>query len=82
MDSPQLIKDLVRAEHDAKTFAEDYRGKLAALAAQDLADPKSHLLIDAVHRYEAFDELTGKLSSYARFCLFRRYVGRGAGKIL
>ncbi|WP_245411332.1 M3 family oligoendopeptidase [Methylovirgula ligni] len=65
MDSPQLIEDLVRAEHDAKAFAEDYRGKLAALAAQDLADPKSHLLIDAVRRYEAFDELTGKLSSYA-----------------
>jgi oligoendopeptidase F len=65
MDSPQFAEDLVRAEHDARTFAEDYRGKLATLAAQDLADPKSHLLIDAVRRYEAFDELTGKLSSYA-----------------
>ena len=65
MDSPQFAEDLARAENDARTFAEDYRGKLATLAAQDLADPKSHFLIDAVRRYEAFDELTGKLSSYA-----------------
>ena len=39
MDSPQFAEDLARAENDARTFAEDYRGKLATLAAQDLADP-------------------------------------------
>ncbi len=65
MDSPQFTEDLARAERASAVFAEDYRGKLAALAAQDLADPQSHLLTDAVRRYEAFDELTGKLSSYA-----------------
>jgi oligoendopeptidase F len=64
-ESPQFVADLARAEQTAKIFADEYRGKLASLAAQDRADPQSHLLADAVRRYEAFDELTGKLGSYA-----------------
>ncbi|MEW6437091.1 MAG: M3 family oligoendopeptidase [Pseudomonadota bacterium] len=65
MDSPQLAEDFARAEREAKAFAADYRGNLAALAAQDLADPQSHDLAEAVRRYEALDDLTGKIGSYA-----------------
>ena len=50
---------------ECKAFAEEYRGKLASLAAQDFADPQSHLLTQAVRRYEALDDLTGKIGSYA-----------------
>jgi oligoendopeptidase F len=65
MDSPQLADDFARAEREAKAFAADYRGNLAALAAQDLADPQSHDLAEAIRRYEALDDLTGKIGSYA-----------------
>jgi oligoendopeptidase F len=65
MDSPQLGEDFARAEREAKAFAADYRGNLAALAAQDLADPQSHDLAEAIRRYEALDDLTGKIGSYA-----------------
>ncbi|HEY0144779.1 MAG TPA: oligoendopeptidase F, partial [Methylovirgula sp.] len=65
MDSPQFVADLSRAEDECKAFAEEYRGKLASLAAQDFADPQSHLLTQAVRRYEALDDLTGKIGSYA-----------------
>ena len=65
MDLPQFVADLSRAEDECKAFAEEYRGKLASLAAQDFADPQSHLLTQAVRRYEALDDLTGKIGSYA-----------------
>ncbi len=65
MDSPQFVADLSRAQDECKAFAEDYRGKLASLAAQDFADPQSHLLTQAIRRYEALDDLTGKIGSYA-----------------
>ncbi|WP_297295486.1 M3 family oligoendopeptidase [uncultured Methylovirgula sp.] len=65
IDSPLLVADFARAEREAKAFAADYRGNLAALAAQDLADPQSHDLDEAVRRYEALDDLTGKIGSYA-----------------
>ncbi|MEJ0050337.1 MAG: M3 family oligoendopeptidase [Methylovirgula sp.] len=65
MDSPQFAADLSRATDECKAFAEEYRGKLASLAAQDFADPQSHLLTQAIRRYEAFDDLTGKIGSYA-----------------
>ncbi len=65
IDSPLLVADFARAEREAKAFAADYRGNLAALAAQDLADPQSHDLDEAARRYEALDDLTGKIGSYA-----------------
>jgi oligoendopeptidase F len=64
-DSPQFMADLARARREGKAFAETYRGKLASLVAQDVADPHSHLLYDAIRRYEALDDLTGKIGSYA-----------------
>jgi oligoendopeptidase F len=65
IDSPQFTADLARARRDGKAFAEAYRGKLASLVAQDVADPHLHLLYDAIRRYEALDDLTGKIGSYA-----------------
>src|SRR5579863_687102 len=64
-DSPQFAADLERAGSQSQAFAADYRGQLASLAARDLADRQSHLLFDAIRRYEALDDLTGKIGSYA-----------------
>ena len=62
-DSPQLKADLKAAQDEATAFEADYKGKLDALA-------KSGRLIEAVKRYEALSDLTGKLGSYA----FLQYV--------
>lgn len=62
-DSPKLKADLAAAKADAKSFEADYKGKLEALA-------KSGKLIDAIKRYEALSDLSGKLGSYA----FLQYV--------
>ena len=58
MDAPELKRDLARADAESAAFEADYRGKLAALTA----DGK---LIDAVKRFEALEDLLGRLISYA-----------------
>jgi oligoendopeptidase F len=62
MDSPVYAADLARAAADCKAFAADYRGKLADLAAGPEASAK---LGEAVRRYEAIDDLLGRIISYA-----------------
>jgi oligoendopeptidase F len=62
-DSPQLKTDLKAAQDEAKAFEAEYKGKLEALA-------KAGKLVEAVRRYEALSDLTGKLGSYA----FLQYV--------
>ncbi|ODT16518.1 MAG: oligoendopeptidase F [Kaistia sp. SCN 65-12] len=62
-DSPQLKADLAAAQADAKSFEADFKGKLEALA-------KGGKLIEAIKRYEALGDLSGKLGSYA----FLQYV--------
>ena len=62
-DSPQLKADLAAAQADAKAFEADYKGKLEGLA-------KAGKLIEAIKRYEALGDLSGKLGSYA----FLQYV--------
>ncbi len=61
MESPVFASDLARAESDCKTFAEDYRGKLAMLAEADGGAG----LAEAVKRYEALDDLLGRIMSFA-----------------
>jgi len=61
-DSPAFRDDLDRANREAREFAEDYRGKLATLAASPDASEK---LGAAVSRYEALQDLFGRLMSYA-----------------
>src|ERR1043165_2453862 len=67
-DSPLVQRDLERADAECVAFEEAYKGKLAALAAGADAGPK---LAEAVKRYEAIDDLLGRLISFAS--LF--YVG-------
>src|SRR4051812_24524775 len=62
MDSEAFRNDLARAEADCKTFAETYRGRLDALARSNDA---SAALGTAVLRFEAVEDLIGRLMSYA-----------------
>jgi oligoendopeptidase F len=62
-DSPELKADLSAAQAESKAFEADYKGKLDALA-------KSGKLVEAIKRYEALSDVTGKLGSYA----FLQYV--------
>src|SRR5256885_8049361 len=63
-DAPEVKRDLERADADCAAFEEAYKGKLASLAAEGK-------LAEAVKRYEAIDDLLGRLISFAS--LF--YVG-------
>jgi oligoendopeptidase F len=65
MDSPRYARDLARAAAECKAFAEAYRGKLATLAEADLADSNSARIAEAVKRYEALEDLLGRITSYA-----------------
>ena len=62
MDSPPFADDLAKAEAECAAFAEVYRGKLDALAR---ADDAAEQLGEAVRRYEAVEDLLGRLMSYA-----------------
>ncbi len=62
MDAPELKRDLERADAECLAFEEAYKGKLAAFAAESDAGAK---LLEAVKRYEALDDLLGRLISYA-----------------
>ena len=58
LDAPELAADLARADADARAFETKHKGALAGLAA-------SGGLIDAIKEYEALDDLTGRIASYA-----------------
>jgi oligoendopeptidase F len=60
IDAPEVARDLERADTECVAFEEDYKGKLAALAAEG-----GHALAEAVKRYEALDDVIGRLKSYA-----------------
>jgi oligoendopeptidase F len=60
MDSALVTADLDKADADSAAFERDYKGKLADLAA---GNPAS--LAEAVQRYEAIDDLLGRLISFA-----------------
>ncbi len=62
MDAPAFSADLARAAAEAKQFAADYRGKLDGLAQGAEA---AHKLLGAVKRYEAMQDLVGRVMSYA-----------------
>ena len=62
MDAPEVKRDLERAEAECIAFEQDYKGRLAELAASPDAGPS---LAQAVRRYEAIQELIGRLSSFA-----------------
>src|ERR1700739_2649762 len=69
LDDPALGRDLDRADTECAAFEAAYKGKLAEMAASPTAGAA---LADAVRRYEALDDLMGRLGSYAG----RRHAGR------
>jgi len=62
IDDPRIGRDLDRADADSVAFEEAFKGKLAALAERPDAGAA---LAQAVKRYEALDDLLGRLISYA-----------------
>ena len=62
LDDPAIKRDLDRIDAECVDFETAYKGKLAAMAAG--ADGGSALAA-AVRRYEAIDDLMGRLGSYA-----------------
>jgi oligoendopeptidase F len=62
MESPAFRADLDRGVALCKAFAADYRGRLADLAA---AQDHGAGLAEAIRRYEAIDDLLGRVMSYA-----------------
>jgi len=62
LDSPEVKRDLERADADCGLFEEAYKGRLAQLAAGDGA---GRALAEAVRQYEAIDDRLGRLISYA-----------------
>jgi len=62
IDAPQVSSDLDRLDAQCIAFETDYQGKLAA---QISSENGGRWLAEAVRRYEAIDDLAGRLGSYA-----------------
>jgi oligoendopeptidase F len=62
IDSPQVKQDLERIDAECAAFEEAYKGNLAEMAGRPAAGAA---LAEAVKRYEAIDDLIGRLISYA-----------------
>jgi oligoendopeptidase F len=62
LDDPAIKRDLDRIDAECGAFEETYKGKLAAIAASPQAGSE---LAAAVRRYEAIDDLMGRIGSYA-----------------
>jgi oligoendopeptidase F len=62
MESELYSADLARAEAECKAFAAEYRGKLEEIAQSEEAGTA---LAVAVRRYEAIEDLLGRIMSYA-----------------
>jgi len=61
VDSRAFADDLKKAEGDCKTFNVAYKAKLEALAKKSAGAG----LLEAIERYEALEELLGRLMSFA-----------------
>jgi oligoendopeptidase F len=62
MDSPAFAADLARSAEEAAAFASSYRGKIADLLAAKDGPARLH---EAIRRYEALEDLMGRVMSYA-----------------
>jgi oligoendopeptidase F len=62
LDDPAIKRDLDRADVESVAFEEAYKGKLAAMAESPHGGAA---LAEVVRRYEAIDDLMGRLGSYA-----------------
>ncbi|MGH6642288.1 MAG: M3 family oligoendopeptidase, partial [Bradyrhizobium sp.] len=62
IDAAEVGRDLQKMDADCAAFETDYKGKLAEHVAKD---DGGQWLAEAVRRYEAIDDLAGRLGSYA-----------------
>src|SRR4051794_34464326 len=62
IDAPEVGHDLEKMDSECVGFETKYKGKLADQTAQDGG---GKWLAEAVRRYEAIDDLAGRLGSYA-----------------
>src|SRR5260221_311315 len=62
IDAPEITRDLTRLDAECATFETDYKGKLAEHTAKE---DGGKWLAEAVRRYEAIEDLAGRLGSYA-----------------
>jgi len=62
LDDPRIKRDLDRGAAESLAFGRDYKGKLPVLADGPEAGAA---LAEAIKRYEALDDLLGRLTSYA-----------------
>jgi oligoendopeptidase F len=62
IDAPEVTRDLAKMDAECVAFETDYKGKLAEQTAKQAG---GKWLAEAVRRYEAIDDLAGRLASYA-----------------
>src|ERR1700716_108031 len=62
IEAPEVIRDLQKMDAECVAFETDYKGKLAEHVA---GEGGGQWLAEAVRRYEAIDDLAGRLGSYA-----------------
>jgi oligoendopeptidase F len=62
IDAPEVARDLAKMDADCVAFETDYKGKLAEHTARE---DGGKWLAEAVRRYEAIDDLAGRLGSFA-----------------
>jgi oligoendopeptidase F len=62
IDAPEVAADLAKGDTECVAFEETYKGKLAAIA---VAPNAGENLANAVKRFEAIEDLLGKLISFA-----------------
>ncbi len=62
IDAPEVTRDLDRMDAECVAFETDYKGKLAERTA---GEGGGEWLAGAVRRYEAIDDVAGRLGSYA-----------------
>ncbi|MGY3583354.1 oligoendopeptidase F [Bradyrhizobium sp. USDA 4341] len=62
IDAPEVARDLQKMDADCVAFETDYKGKLAENTGKEGG---GKWLAGAIRRYEAIDDLAGRLGSYA-----------------
>jgi oligoendopeptidase F len=62
IDAPEVSRDLARMDTECVAFETDYKGKLAEKTA---SEGGGQWLAGAVRRYEAIDDLAGRLGSFS-----------------
>jgi oligoendopeptidase F len=62
IDAPEVTGDLARLDTECVAFEADYKGKLSERTGKE---DGGKWLAEAVRRYEAIDDLAGRLGSYA-----------------